>query len=272
MEGLERVFFWVHSLALLLKESARALSDPFSLLGRGFLTLSMLFGLLIVGEPLGFWVIHPKTTAWVLADPTRADMEILLKRLSVLNQEGDKGAKPIQTPLKQYPKAAGWLVPFAKALSIKERKVIEETLTKGLEGLQVLWQDPTPLMAFEGHKAARRFIIVASTGLASLGFVYALFLYQAIERGLALWRLWFWHGLALKDFKILAGFFVLLQGLFDTLLWGSITTLAIVRFHLGPSKDFQVIAWAWMGFIAVLSSLLWVKRLLRNLNENACTA
>lgn len=265
---MERALFWVHSLAHLLKESLRTLSNLPFILGRGLLTLGMLFGLLIVGEPLGFWIIHPKTTAWVLADPARADMERLLKRLNALHQEGFHGAKPVKTSLKRYPNAMAWRIPFAQSLDLKERKSLEEGLNIGLGGLRVLWQDPKPLLGFENPQAARRFVVLTFMGLASLGFVYAFFLYQAIERDLGLWSLWFWHGLPLKDFKILGCLFVVLQGLFDTLLWGSVATLTILGFHLGPSRDFLVIAWAWMGILTGLSGFFWVQRLLRSLLEH----
>ena len=238
------------------------------ILGRGLLTLGMLFGLLIVGEPLGFWIIHPKTTAWVLADPARVDLERLLIRLNALNQEGFRGAKPVKTSLEQYPNTMAWRIPFTQTLDLKERKTLEESLSRGLRGLRLLWQDPKPLLGFEGPKAARRFVVLTFMGLASLGFVYVLFLYQAIERDLGLWSLWFWHGLPLKDFKILGGLFVVLQGLFDTLLWGSVATLIILGFRLGPSRDFLVIAWAWMGILTGLSGFFWVQRLLRSLLEN----
>jgi hypothetical protein len=272
MERLKGAVFWVRSLGCIWWAITKDTSDTPRFLGRVILVFSMLWGVLLIGEPMGFWIIQPKTHAWVLADPGMAsDMQTLTSRLAGL-QKRRKDLVLTPERLPEHPEARVWRLTVRGALQPRGRMALERPLVEGLQGVRVLWQEPAPLLGFDGPTAARRFLAVAFAWVASLGFLYAVLLAPGLERTRPLWNVWFWHGLGPSRLKILMGGHLVATGLRDSLLAGAASAWLAFWFKLVALRDFLVVGGAWVALVVGLSGLILVRRFMRKILEDSCAA
>ena len=272
MERLQGTIFWARSLACLWWAIAKDTSDTPRFLGRVILVFSMLWGVLLIGEPMGFWIIQPKTLAWILADPGMAsDMQTLTGRLADLQKRRkDLALTPERLP--KHPEARVWRLTVRTVLQPNGRVALERPLLEGLQGVRVLWQEPVPLLGFDDSTAAKRFLAVAFAWVASLGFLYGILLASGLERTRPLWSVWFWHGLEPSRLKILMGGHLVATGLRDGLLAGVASAWLAFWFKLVALRDFLVVGGAWMVLVVGLSGLILVKRFMRKILEDSCSA
>ena len=268
MERLKGAVFWARSLGCIWWAITKDTSDTPRFLGRVILVFSMLWGVLLIGEPMGFWIIQPKTHAWVLADPgMTSDMQTLTGRLAGLQK---RRKDLVLTP--EHPEARVWRLTARTALQPNGRVALERPLLEGLQGVRVLWQEPAPLLGFDGPTAARRFLAVAFAWVASLGFLYGILLAPGLERTRPLWNVWFWHGLGPSRLKILMGGHLVATGLRDGLLAGAASAWLAFWFKLVALRDFLVVGGAWVALVVGLSGLILVKRFTRKILEDSCAA
>ena len=272
MGRLQGAMFLARSLGCLWWAVVKDTSDPPRFFGRVILVFFMLWGLLFIGEPLGFWIIHPKTLAWVLADPGMAsDVKTLKDRLSSLQKRRkDLALAPERLP--GHDQAIVWRLTVPGALRPKERMSLERPLLKGLQGVRILWGEPLPLFGFDEQTTVRRFLVGAFAWVVSLGFLYGVLLIPGLERARSLWSVWLWHGIRPFRFKILMGGYLAATGLRDGLVAGGLSAWLVSFFKIVDLRDLMVVGGTWTALVVVLSGCILVKRFTRKILEDSCSA